>query len=102
MGTHLSTDSSTEVTSTMTKDFEEAWKLPVLTIRDIGVRKKQQLQQQQPFECFAEVAPFMNRLCELLWYKDEVKAGLVQKAAVDYCFEDELKDELSSTVITFC
>jgi len=118
VGTSLNMDIVPEVSHSMVKDFQDAWKVPVLTIHDIGVRPSSLTDGRggEAYESFADVAPFMNRLCELLWYNDQVKAGIVLKEHVDYCFAEQQhtlstthntttsgdKTTAATTVITFC
>lgn len=108
IGTHFDSSSSSEICLKMMKDFEDSWKFPVLTIRNIGSR---QIKFKQPYEAFNDVAPLLNRLCELLWYNDQIKAGLVQRTLADFCFVDENREadlvtkediEKHSKLITFC
>ena len=108
VGTQLDLNTPSEISIKTMKDFEEVWKFPVLTIKDIASRHAK---FKYSFEAFHDVAPLMNRLCELLWYKDQVKAGLVQKSLADYCFLDEnreseivTKEDIAkhTTLISFC
>ena len=85
VGTRLDL-TSFEVTNTMISDFEQVWKYPILKIANTRTATS-----HNPIDQFKKVSPFLNRLCELLWYRDQVKAGLIQQSLVDYCFVDEHK-----------
>jgi len=79
--TKFDTKQETVVNKNMLEDLCHVWKMPVLTFQnDIDLNSSNHI---------ADIAPFLNRLCELLWYHDQVKGGLFPLSTVDYCFQDE-------------
>ena len=88
-----------EVTDKMIEDFEQVWKFPVLTVTNDNKENCKLL------DSFQEISTFMNKLCELLWYRDQVKAGLIPKNQVNFCFKDAGKMPITNSYIgkaTFC
>lgn len=76
----------------MIDDFEEVWKFPVLTHSNAI-----KLDSSGDFaECFKKSASLMNPLCELLWYRDQVKVGLIPKSQIDFCFTGRNKEVAES------
>lgn len=84
VGTRLDLSSKRVVTSKMIEDFMHVWRYPVLKINNTRPANI-----SNHVDSLKETAPFLNRLCELLWYRDQVKAGLVQNTLADFCFTDE-------------
>ena len=80
--------SEMEVTSSMIKDLEQVWKTPVLKFNVSNSHDK----HLRGIDLFKEIAPFLNRLCELLWYNDQVKASVFPQSAIDYCFVDDTNE----------
>ncbi|XP_065649876.1 ciliogenesis and planar polarity effector 2 [Hydra vulgaris] len=74
----------TEITNKMIKDFEQVWGFPVLNINN------ENKEDCKILELFEEISTFMNKLCELLWYRDQVRANLIPKNQVNFCFKDNL------------
>lgn len=104
--------SKVQVTNKMMKDFQQVWKFPV-----INVSNRFQNEEPEPksyVDCFKTSADFMNRLCELLWYRDQVRVGLVPKVLIDFCFKEEAEESAldldeypatnspKGTKVTFC
>ena len=76
----------------MIEDFEEVWKFPVLTHSNAI----KHIAGGDFADCFKKSASFMNPLCELLWYRDQVKVGLIPKSQVDFCFISQNKELVQS------
>lgn len=109
--TDLVNTSKVQVTTKMIKDFEQVWKFPVINISNKIPRE--QLEPKSYVDCFKISSEFMNRLCELLWYRDQVRVGLVPKTLIDFCFQEDGESELDfvqhvsmnspkGTKVTFC
>ena len=82
------------VSQKMFDDFEEVWKFPVLShSNDI----EHDATSGDFTDCFEKSASFMNPLCELLWYRDQVKVGLIPKTQIDFCFTSKNKLQKDSS-----
>lgn len=62
-----------EVTQRDIRDFQEQWKLPILTIRNVLENS-----QSDPRAEINEIAPILNYMCDQLWLRDQILAGKVE------------------------
>ena len=88
MVTHLDLQSKHLITEEDILSFEQDWGIPVLRVANNPA-----VHIVDGMTGLRQSAPTLNRLCELLWFKDQVKAGVVREP-VSYCFQDTLKDSL--------
>jgi Miro-like protein. len=99
-----------QITSKMINDFEEVWKFPVIYLSN-----DEDDDNMDFADSFKKSSYFMNRLCELLWYRDQVKVGLIPKGLVNFCFKTKQNEadahiherstssnSLKGTKVTFC
>ncbi|XP_014665016.1 PREDICTED: REM2- and Rab-like small GTPase 1 isoform X2 [Priapulus caudatus] len=73
LGTKYDQLAHSDVTHQELREFEQQYKIPVLKIANIANYEQSELQTE-----VHEVAPVLNTLCEYLWRRDQVAAGVLQ------------------------
>ncbi|KAM4651232.1 ciliogenesis and planar polarity effector 2 [Discoglossus pictus] len=77
IGTKLDQYMHADVTEQDLRDFQQTWHLPVMRVRSVNGPRLSDGSGLDGRVGLADGAPVLNGLAELLWYRDQVTAGLV-------------------------
>ncbi|CAN2387984.1 REM2 and RAB-like small GTPase 1, partial [Pristimantis euphronides] len=79
VGTKLDLFMHTDVTEHDFRDFQQTWQLPVMRVRSVNSPRLSDGRSLDGRAELADAAPVLNRLAEVLWHRDQIAAGLVDR-----------------------